>query len=59
MQPRLKSLIERHRRIDREVALAMSRPGTQSLAIQRLKRIRLALKDHIAAITVRAGRQPA
>ncbi|WP_119418344.1 YdcH family protein [Desertibaculum subflavum] len=55
MQPELRSLIERHRRLDIEITRVAGQPVIPWLTIQRLKRLRLALKDRIAAITARVA----
>lgn len=41
------ALIEKHRKIESEIAAEMRRPLPSSFAIQRLKRQRLLLKDEI------------
>lgn len=47
MENRYDALIERHRRIEAELAAEMKRPLPNSLAMQRLKRRKLLIKDEI------------
>lgn len=50
---RTAALGERHARIDHAVSAELARPGSDSLEIARLKKERLAIKDQIAAQTMR------
>lgn len=51
---RTAALGERHARIDHAVSAELARPGSDSLEISRLKKERLAIKDQIAAQTLRS-----
>ena len=47
----LDQLYEKHRALDAEIELAMTRPMPDSLIIQRLKRRKLRVKDTIAKLS--------
>lgn len=59
MTSRLRSLLSRHRLLDREIDHEGKRPGGWSPHVQQLKRLRLAIKDQIAALTHSGRREPA
>ena len=48
IENRYDALIERHRRIEAKLAAELKRPLPDSLALQRLKREKLLVKDEIA-----------
>lgn len=50
MSNRLFRLMERHQKLDRLIADAQRRRGGDPFALLRLKKLKLAIKDRIAAI---------
>ena len=48
MERRLNALLLRHERLDRQLREESSRPFKDSLTIQRLKRLKLRVKDEMA-----------
>ncbi len=50
VEAHLSELTERHRQLDRRIEEEMSRPYTDDLMIQELKRQKLKLKDQIMRI---------
>lgn len=51
-------LMERHRKLDDELRQAMLRPSADPREIARLKKLKLAVKDHLARL-MRARASPA
>jgi len=49
-EKRLQQLMQRHARLDREVAEENRRPMPDEARLARLKKLKLALKDEIATI---------
>lgn len=58
MERHLRGLMSKHRQIDQEIERERQRPSA-AVRVHALKRLRLALKDRIAALQRRAARQGA
>ncbi|PLK27352.1 YdcH family protein [Novosphingobium sp. TH158] len=50
MSDRVFRLMERHQRLDEALRIAMRRKGIDPFEIARLKKLKLAIKDRIAAV---------
>ena len=53
MSDRLFRLMERHQKIDRHIAAIQGRRSTDAFELLRLKKLKLAIKDRIAALMLR------
>ena len=53
---RYKALRQKHRAIEAELAAEMTRPAPDTLVLQRLKRLKLMIKDDIAAMKRAMGK---
>ena len=60
MERRLNALVLRHARLDRQLRQEVRRPFKDGLAIQRLKRLKLRVKDEMALLkgVMRTVRMP-